>query len=122
MSHRENGCAGDAGRDAGDRRDRHELSTGEMPRAAADRTEEGQLNRTRPTDRVSGREPAARPGTDRRIQTVSRVPADGMDETAGDIHGGRRARAVGGDAGPEPRDARHECAEEALVLREMAAM
>jgi hypothetical protein len=85
MSHRANACAGDAGRDAEDGRDRHELPTGEMARAAEDRTDEDQLDSTRPTDTVSGCEPAERPATDRRIQMASSGPADGMDQTPGDM-------------------------------------
>src|SRR6516164_6018011 len=98
----ERGWAGDARRDAGDQADRDPLPTCEVPGAPAGGADEGQLDGARATDRVEGGEAAERAGTDRWLQASSGGRGDGMDATAGELDGGRRAGTVGGDAGPEP--------------------
>src|SRR3990172_369749 len=98
MTNREIGCAGDTGRDVRDSADRHELRTGEVPRAPAGRADEGKLDGAWATDGAGGGEAAERVGADRRVQAAPGGRADGMDHPAGDVDGGGRAGPVGGDA------------------------
>src|SRR5919109_2901139 len=105
---REKRRAGDTGGVAGVVGAGHELRAGEVSGAAAGRADESQVDGTRAADGAGGREAAERAGADRRVQAATGGRADGMDDAPGDADGGRRAGAVGSDAGVEPGDALDE--------------
>src|SRR6266545_1602620 len=105
---RERSRASDAGGDARVVAAQHELRPGAVPGAPSGRADGSELDGARAAYGARGRETPGPARAARRVQASPSGPADGMDDAPGRVDGRRRARAVGGDAGPEPGDALDE--------------